>query len=341
VSIGNIALMKKLKTLIKGCLFYSGLLSMITLLFPNKRVAILRYHSVKNGKENFYSVPGVNISIQTFERHVRYFSKNYRIVSLDEVVKCIKDKIPFKKNSVVFTFDDGYKDNYDAFKILKKYGGQGTVYLTAGCIEGKTHLWLFVVRYLIMNTHEEKVKLIVNGKPLTFCTKNKEKAISDITILIKSNDIQTREDIMKQLRRQLVVDNLDEASKNVMLTWNQVRKMFADGMTMGGHTSTHCNLPNAKPEEARKEIEDSKRLVDSNLKTNVKHFAYPNSGPYPYFNNEIKAFVKDAGFCSATTSLNGFVDMDSDLFELKRIRTTEIISETVCSLELERFKEKN
>jgi peptidoglycan/xylan/chitin deacetylase (PgdA/CDA1 family) len=333
--------MNKLKSLIKASLFYSGLFSIITLLYPNKRVAILRYHSVKNGKENFYSVPGVNISLQAFERHVRYFSKNYRIVSLDEVVKCIKDKIPFRKNSVVFTFDDGYADNYDAFKILKKYGGQGTVYLTAGCVDGKTHLWLFLVRYLIINAEKERVKLVVNGKPLTFCTKDKEKAIGDITVLIKSNDIQTRGDIVKQLRHQLTVDNLEEASKKVMLTWDQAREMCAEGMIMGGHTKTHCNLPNAKTEEAKKEIEDGKRLTDSNLKTNIKHFAYPNSGPYPYFNDKIKRFVKDAGFCSAATSLNGFVDMDSDLFELKRIRTTESISETVCSLELERFKEKN
>ncbi|MHC4453630.1 MAG: polysaccharide deacetylase family protein, partial [Planctomycetota bacterium] len=217
--------MNKLKSLIKASLFYSGLFSIITLLYPNKRVAILRYHSVKNGKENFYSVPGVNISLQAFERHVRYFSKNYRIVSLDEVVKCIKDKIPFRKNSVVFTFDDGYADNYDAFKILKKYGGQGTVYLTAGCVDGKTHLWLFLVRYLIINAEKERVKLVVNGKPLTFCTKDKEKAIGDITVLIKSNDIQTRGDIVKQLRHQLTVDNLEEASKKVMLTWDQAREM--------------------------------------------------------------------------------------------------------------------
>ncbi len=334
-------MINKLKFIIKACLLYSGLLSIITLLYPNKRVAILRYHSVKNGRENFYSVPGVNISLQAFERHVRYFSKNYRIVSLDEVVKCIKDRIPFKKNSVVFTFDDGYADNYDAFKILKKYGGQGTFYLTAGSIDGKSYLWLFLVRYLITSTEKERVELAVNGKHLKFCTKDKEKAIENITVLIKSNDIQTRDDIIKQLRQQLTVDNLEETSKKVMLSWNQVEEMCAEGMTIGGHTNTHCNLPNAKPEDAAKEIEDGKRLIESNLNVYIKHFAYPNGGPYPYFNDEIKEFVKNAGFSSATTSLNGFVDMDSDLFKLRRVRTTESLSETVCSLELERLKEKN
>ena len=202
-------------------------------------------------------------------------------------------------------------------------------------------MWLFVVRYLIMNANVKKVELLVNGKIHTYCTKDKEKVISDITILIKSNDIQTRDDIMRQLERQLVVDDLEEASRKVMLTWAQVRKMSADGMTMGGHTNTHCNLPNAKSEDAKEEIGNGKELIEGVLKADVKHFAYPNSGPYQYFNDEIKGFVKNAGFYSATTSISGFVDLNSDLFELKRIRTTESLSETVCSLELERFKEKN
>ena len=332
----------KIKAIIKDCLLYSGMFRLVTLLYPNKKVAILRYHSVKDGKGNFYSSPAINVSLSTFEKHVKYFSKNYNIVSLDEVVECVCNRSPFKKNSVVFTFDDGYSDNYDAYKILQKYGGQGTFYIIAGCVSGESHLWLFEVRYLIMNASIEIVELDVNGKTIKISLEDREKAVSDVTVMIKSNDVETRDDILKQLRDQITVDKRDfeEASKKVMLTWRQANEMSESGMTIGGHTKFHCNLPNAKPDEAIKDIEDGKKCLQEHVNVEVRHFAYPNGGPYPHYNDKTKEFVKNAGFSSATTSVNGFVDINSDLFELRRVRTTGSLSETVCSLELERLKER-
>ena len=334
--------MKKIiKVVIKVCVLYTGILSMLTKIYPNKRVAILRYHSVEDGNGNFYSSPGINVSLDVFEKHVKYFSKNYNIVSLDEVVDCVMNRGSLKKNSIVFTFDDGYSDNFNAYKILKKYGATGTFYVIAGCVDGNSHLWLFEVRYLIMNADKESIELLFNNKRVNVCLKNREKTVSDVTIMIKSNDVSTRDDILNQLRNQITIDKskFDEASSKVMLTWDQLKEMQSNGMTIGGHTYYHCNLPNAKPHEAIKDIIEGKESLQKALETDVRHFAYPNGGPYPHFNDIVKEYVKNAEFSSATTSVTGFVDIDSDLHQLTRVRTVGSLSETVCGMEFERLKE--
>jgi peptidoglycan/xylan/chitin deacetylase (PgdA/CDA1 family) len=73
------------------------------------------------------------------------------------------------------------------------------------------------------------------------------------------------------------VNNFQAMSKKVMLTWEQVREMKNNGMTIGGHTMTHINLPNAKAEDARQEIIDCKELIENKIGSKVNHFSYPNS----------------------------------------------------------------
>lgn len=325
---------------LKYCLFHLGFYSFIRKLFPHNGVSILRYHAIVNPEQNYYASPSIVVSVKAFEKHVQYFSKKYNIISMDDVLKHLNEKHPFPPNSIVFTFDDGYADNFDAYKILKKYNTTGTFYLTVGCIGNKESLWLFEIIYLIKNTRKNYLSLKINKKNLSFSLKTKEdkkKAINQIMTLIKSNNIQAREDIRRQLREKLNVPKLERVSKKVMLTWQQVKAMVKDGMTIGGHTMTHCNLPNAGIKDAKNEIMECKRILEQKLGVKIKHFSYPNSGDYEYFNKEIKKLVSEAGFKTAVTSENGFVTPNSDLLELKRVRVTENLWEIIHFLEIDRL----
>ena len=51
-------------------------------------------------------------------------------------------------------------------------------------------------------------------------------------------------------------------------------------MTIGGHTMTHLNLPNALADDAMNEIENCKALLQEKTGSSVQHFSYPNGGPY-------------------------------------------------------------
>jgi peptidoglycan/xylan/chitin deacetylase (PgdA/CDA1 family) len=259
---------------------------------------------------------------------------------MDELVEAIQNGRPLPCNSLVFTFDDGYVDNYIAAKILKRHGISGTFYITAGCIESDEPLWIFEVRTLVLRTHPVSIKLRLKDADLDLPLKNdveKRDAVRQITRLVKSHDIETRVEILNQVRSQLGTRDLQEAAQRIMLTWGQLKEMVADGMTVGGHTMTHCNLPHAKPAEAAFEVRECKAVLEAHLGITVRHFAYPNGGASTYYNEGIKALLMISGYLSATTSQNGFVGLNSDLLELKRIRTTEPLHEIAYELEGERF----
>ncbi|QTA79101.1 Polysaccharide deacetylase family protein [Desulfonema limicola] len=328
---------------IKNIMFKTGIMSLLQNA-PLQNAAILRYHAVTDAENNYYSSPSIAVSPHDFEIQVKYFAQNCNVISLDTLAECILSKKKFPKKSIVMTFDDGYQDNYSAYQIMKKYKIQGTFYVAAGCLGQGETLWLFEVIFLIQQTKKLVLYLDINNENLQFPLSSKSEkmyAMRKITEIIKSNNLETRENIRKQLRIKLNdVNDLNDKAKQVMLSWKQVKEMSDNGMTIGGHTMTHINLPNADYEDAKREIYECKSLIEEKTGKPVKHFSYPNGGNYDYYNDTIMQIIKQAGYLTSTTSNNGLVNMNSRLLELSRIRITNNLSEIVYQTACEPFVKK-
>lgn len=92
----------------------------------------LMYHSVYK-----VGIPGI-ISTAEFEEQMKVI-KDKKTFKMEEL-KGLGYKLP--ENSVLVTFDDGYKNNYvEAFPILKKYGIKATIFLNTKYI-GKNDFYL-------------------------------------------------------------------------------------------------------------------------------------------------------------------------------------------------------
>jgi len=330
----------RINRLIKAILFYLGFFHLLRTFFPNRRVAILRYHAVVDPPTCNYASPGICISPQDFEKHVRYFARRYRILSLDEVINAICAGKQPPRNAVVFTFDDGYADNLLAAEILQRYNASGTFYLTVNCIDRVEPFWLFEANYLILQSKNSSLRLQVKGKQIELSLVDsiqRNLAIREVVKIIKSNNRAVREAVRAQMRQQLADENYRAAADRVMLTWEQVQQMLQNGMIIGGHTMTHLNLPNADPRDAQDEIISCRAALEKKLGIPIRHFSVPNSGPYPYYNDNVKQMVAESGYVSTVTSAHGFVDAKSDLLELRRIRTVPELSETIATIELSKF----
>ena len=98
--------------------------------------AILTYHSI----DDTGSI--ISISPEKFRRHMQCLKEgSTQVISLTEVVQCLKEDRPLPPNSVTITFDDGFKNFYDvAHPILKEFGFSATVFLVPGYC-GKTNKW--------------------------------------------------------------------------------------------------------------------------------------------------------------------------------------------------------
>lgn len=93
--------------------------------------SVLMYHRVN---ENINEQLSVNVT--EFDKMMEVFSKHYRVISLYELLDGITRGETFDSRTVVITFDDGYKDNYQyAAPILKKYNLPATFFVTSSYID--------------------------------------------------------------------------------------------------------------------------------------------------------------------------------------------------------------
>lgn len=99
-------------------------------LTPRYTVPILTYHSINYGKGSHFVTP------ENFAKQMEYIkNKGYKVITLDELVRSIKNKERLQTNRVVITFDDGYKDNLEyAYPVLMKYGFPATIFIISGYI---------------------------------------------------------------------------------------------------------------------------------------------------------------------------------------------------------------
>jgi|TARA_B110000116_G_scaffold203302_1_gene178347 peptidoglycan/xylan/chitin deacetylase (PgdA/CDA1 family) len=94
-----------------------------------KIIPILTYHSISSDNSK------VSITIQTFEKQIKYFKENgYNSINFNQLNSNINKPI-------IITFDDGYKDNLiNALPILKKYDFTATIFIISNFI-GKKNFW--------------------------------------------------------------------------------------------------------------------------------------------------------------------------------------------------------
>lgn len=105
------------------------LLFLVFILYNKTRknfVLCLMYHSIDSEKNKG------GIFIDEFEEHIKWI-KNKKTFKMEEL-KGLDYTLP--PNSILITFDDGYKNNYTlAFPILKKYNMKATIFLNTKFIE--------------------------------------------------------------------------------------------------------------------------------------------------------------------------------------------------------------
>ena len=105
------------------------LLFLVFILYNKTRknfVLCIMYHSIESEKNKG------GIFIDEFEEHIKWI-KNKKTFKMEEL-KGLDYTLP--PNSILITFDDGYKNNYTlAFPILKKYNIKATIFLNTKFIE--------------------------------------------------------------------------------------------------------------------------------------------------------------------------------------------------------------
>lgn len=101
-----------------------------------------------------------------------------------------------------------------------------------------------------------------------------------------------------------------------LLTWEQVREMQRQGIRFGSHTLTHADLTVLPYSAVKKELQESRQLIEQELGTPIRTFAYPSSRE----NARVRQLVQEIGYDLACTYQPGYVGAaGKDAYRLQRI----------------------
>jgi len=118
----------------------------------------------------------------------------------------------------------------------------------------------------------------------------------------------------------IFLETANIGSKDTYLTWDQVRLMAKNNIAFGAHTKTGAYLPSIREEHLLvSEIVSSKPDIEGQIKKEVKYFCYPTGG----FNDRIKKIIRNAGYKGACTTNRGFDKLNTDVYEINRIKITD------------------
>jgi peptidoglycan/xylan/chitin deacetylase (PgdA/CDA1 family) len=117
----------------------------------------------------------------------------------------------------------------------------------------------------------------------------------------------------------LVVDFL---GKPGYMSWPQAQELRDAGVDVGAHTLDHVDLAIQPPAQAKRQIDDSRHILQQRLNAPVDSFAYP-SGRYTQATVKL---VADAGFSSAVTTSFGARHTASTMLTMARVRVPGGIS---------------
>ncbi len=99
------------------------------------------------------------------------------------------------------------------------------------------------------------------------------------------------------------------------VTWDQVREMASNGISIQSHSVTHSSMSDLSDEQLQAELTESKEKIEAEIGQPVQYFAYP-TGTYDF---HIAHLVREAGYKAAFTIRFGNVDEASNLYALERI----------------------
>ena len=95
----------------------------------------------------------------------------------------------------------------------------------------------------------------------------------------------------------------------------QMREWAALGHEVGAHTLDHVNLEETPEDEARRQIVQSKAMLEDMLGSAVTNFAYPYGGNLPIHRN----MCREAGYETATTTVHARARATDDPFGMPRV----------------------
>jgi peptidoglycan/xylan/chitin deacetylase (PgdA/CDA1 family) len=279
------------------------------------KARILVYHGVTREVPNVFNWQ--QIPLDQFVEQMKYLKKHYNVVSLSIMLEYILYKKKFPKRWVALTFDDGYENNFSVvYPILKDLNFPATFFISTAFIgNGNKSLWFDLIYNEIVNYPNSDIDLSSCGLGILDTSTISAKSLA-INLLCRHLKLLSYQEILTTLERifKKEIKKIGEPILFPGMNWKQIQILGEDPLiTIGGHSHSHPILNRISEEEALREIDINKKLLENNIKKPVTVFSYPNGN----WNSRLISLLKRAGYEFALTTEENFVT--SNPYAIERI----------------------
>lgn len=270
--------------------------------------SIVMFHRVLDREDMRFSnvARSLEISSEYLEEILgRFRAFGYRALSLDEFYRVMLGEAKLDGRFVVYTFDDGYLDNYTvAYPIFKRLGIPFGIYITTDFPDKTADIWWYALSDLVEINSE--VSFSYEGKDYIYDTKSrkdKDVAISEILKAVVDSG-ECKEELLEAIFNGSGLDRKSYVN-SMTLDWDHLENMSRDGLvTIGTHTVTHPNLRKLELGEVEREMSESRKKIEDAIGSKSNHFAFPFGYREAAGGREFE-LAKRLGFKTAVTTREG------------------------------------
>ena len=285
---------------------------------------VVTYHRILPAGDGT-DYPGVvSTTPEGFERQVRALASRFRVISLEEAVSALRGRASLPPRSLLFTFDDAYRDfATHAWPVLRSHGLPAVLFVpTAYPGRPERPFWWDRLYRAFARARREDSLPSAAGMLRLRTPAERERSFRRVRDRVK--ELPHRE-AMELVAR--VCGALEPSpAVGCVLDWDELRALASEGVALCAHTRTHPLLDRIGPDEARAEVAGSLADLRREVGAALPVLAYPGGR----YDRTALRVVRELGIEVAFTTHRGLNDLRSvDPLQLRRVpvgqRTTEAL----------------
>ena len=289
---------------------------------------VLCYHYLRKNNDPFPRLFGTKI--KDFNDHITLMKKKFNIVTLQEINQFYYKNIPIEKG-LLFSFDDGLSDQFEAAKILEENKISGVFFIPTCILTEDIPANPIIIHYAIalhgLKNFKKKVLPIIEEKfpeQITFFkeifTNDRiEESITKIkNIFHYFLDPSISRNILIEIYERLVkTEGLK--IEDLHLTKNQIKKIVQMGHSIGTHSHSHISIGRhgINNDYILTELINPKKILEQNFNTEIISMSYPFGEKKDCLTSKY-LFEKTKSYKLAFTIENKFNSEESSPLEIGR-----------------------
>lgn len=263
---------------------------------------VLNYHRIAPA-DTRPTGEGWSATEDELDSQLRYLNKHVEVVGPEALLERRNGR------SVILTFDDGYRDNYErALPLLREHGVPATFFLATGFLDRGGVAWWEEIDWMVQSSTRPRLNgALTAGAELSLGDKAaRRKAVARLLERYKQLPGGETEQFLDQLAQATGSGRLDPGEgRDAWMTWDMARELLAAGMSIGGHSVSHPVLARLPQGQQRREILECRDRLAQELGIPMELFSYPVGLPGTFDERTI-ACLREAGVRLAFSYYGGY-----------------------------------